>query len=578
MDNIGVRMTVTGCRALPVRAATVRPQPNQRVDRRMPGLPLLGVINTEAMTGMPAVHENSVQQSKADGIVGALYMKMVKRGELAAANADLEQLCQVLSESVGVGELEVEQRVSNIYLGKALNILCRLVGEEKCPCDTAGVVRVLKWCVKMIRARSDFTLENLSLIMFHLGGLVNFAPVSKACSELISNVLVPYYNQMIKDAPLQAAECAAMPLGLISALRAAEGDILAYKGRAAPSLAPDALFITLRALLDAYPDLLTRWESRSLAFVVKYGVQYLSRLAQMGKRCSPTDNAIPLQLDAARLLKPVIEEARQPARGVWDQRNSGYHSLTRTSEIRDLLAYGTRYYCRWLARQSPRIQARFELAEPPRGPFPDNPRDTRLFAQVAGMGMEALTMEAAPINATPVTDAAVASAAVLSDVPTPPSSALVRFNAIAQYLAGQGRKADRFDREDAIAAANALIVSIESGRATLTQAQRVQMLLNMDAVCQHLATAASGMPSSYAWQLSSMRGFLSVQLAQVVDAQGKQLMAADLPASPGISAWQRSLLAMLNSGEDESQVLSGRACIGAAAKQGIEHCRENHEV
>ena len=111
-----------------------------------------------------------------------------------------------------------------------------------------------------------------------------------------------------------------------------------------------------------------------------------------------------------------------------------------------------------------------------------------------------------------------------------------------------GENADRFDREDVIAAVNTLVASIESGRTVLTQAQRVQMLLNMDAVCRQLATA-SPQPSHYAWQLDSMRGFLSTQLAQVVGTNGKPLMAADLPDSPGLSAWQRSLLVILNSCE-----------------------------
>src|SRR5690606_10501536 len=124
-------------------------------------------------------------------------------------------------------------------------------------------------------------------------------------------------------------------------LRASEVEMRVHTGGTVPPFAPDALFTTLHALRDARPELLTRWETRSLALVAKYGMQYLSRLAALGKRCSPTDTAMSLQLNAVQLLKPVIEEARRPERGVWDQRNSAYRSLSQGKEIRDYLAYAT---------------------------------------------------------------------------------------------------------------------------------------------------------------------------------------------------------------------------------------------
>ena len=57
-------------------------------------------------------------------IVSALYQKIVKYGDLSTANADLEKLGQVMAGSIVHGDAEHEQRASNIYLGKALDILC----------------------------------------------------------------------------------------------------------------------------------------------------------------------------------------------------------------------------------------------------------------------------------------------------------------------------------------------------------------------------------------------------------------------------------------------------------------------
>lgn len=551
MDNFSAGTVPTGCRALRTRTAMPQPVFGQRIGGRVLAPAMQSIANAGSLTGMPVVpvHENSVQVTQADAIVGKLYVKIVKRDDLSTLNVDLERLCRALAGSASVGELETDQRVSNIYLGKALNLLCRVGGQGQSPCDSAVLVRAVNWCMEVLRGRTEFTLENLSVIMFHLGGLMNLAPVSEASCELIGRFLAPHLDQMLKAAPLRAAGCPILALALVSALRASEVEMRRHTGVTVPRFAPDALFTALRAVRVECPGLLASWESRSLALVAKYGAQYLSQLGAVGKRCSPTNTVVSQQLNAAHLLKAVIEEARLPERAVWDHLNSAYRSLSQGKEICDYLAYATRYYCRWLAGQPEHIRARFELAEPPRGPLTDNPRDERGFAEVARLGMDVPTREEAVINATAPPDNAIAEDVAMAAKPSsPPEPDLARFNAVAGALVRLGEAADRLDREHAIAAVNTLVASIESGRTVLTQAQRVQMLLNMDAVCRQLATT-SPEPSRYAWQLSSMRGFLSAQLAQVVGTNGKPLMAVELPGTPGFSSWQRSLLVILNSCE-----------------------------
>jgi hypothetical protein len=56
-------------------------------------------------------------------------------------------------------------------------------------------------------------------------------------------------------------------------------------------------------------------------------------------------------------------------------------------------------------------------------------------------------------------------------------------------------------------------------------------------------------PSNFPLLVVWLLVVLSTLLAQVVGTNGKPLMAADLPDTPGLSAWQRSLLVILNSCE-----------------------------
>ena len=108
-----------------------------------------------------------------------------------------------------------------------------------------------------------------------------------------------------------------------------------------------------------------------------------------------------------------------------------------------------------------------------------------------------------------------------------------------------------------------LIVSIEAGRTALNDASRVQMLLDMDAVCMRLYAADPFDAPQYRWQLSSMRSFLSSQLALLVDREGRPLMGTDVPFDSGLSSWQRSLLTELNKYDASSDLDAG-----ASAGQG----------
>ena len=133
-----------------------------------------------------------------------------------------------------------------------------------------------------------------------------------------------------------------------------------------------------------------------------------------------------------------------------------------------------------------------------------------------------------------------------------PPSALARFSQAAGDLVRLGDEGDRFDREAAIAACNALIASIAAGRTRLSAASRVQMMLDMDAVCMRLYAADPWDAPQYQWQLSSMRGFMTSQLALLVDAKGRPLLGWEVPSATGLSSWQRTLLLELTDHAEKS--------------------------
>ncbi|WP_426806021.1 hypothetical protein, partial [Stenotrophomonas sp. SrG] len=87
---------------------------------------------------------------------------------------------------------EDEQRASNIYIGKALNILCQQVRSTSGPpCDGNRLLRATQRCVETSRARQEFTLENASVMMFHLGELIHHPPLQRCCSATITDPLAP---------------------------------------------------------------------------------------------------------------------------------------------------------------------------------------------------------------------------------------------------------------------------------------------------------------------------------------------------------------------------------------------------
>lgn len=512
------------------------------------------IFNASSLAGMPNVPagEYGVRLTEADYIVSALYLKIVKNADLSTINADLDRLSRVLAGSIGFGDTEDEQRASNIYLGKALNILCQLVRRSGAlACDGNLLIRATHRCAEAIAARQDFTLENVSVIMFHLGELINHPPLQRVSSQLVTTHLAPIFEAKLHQLPVHSIEGATLAFGLVSALRASEHQLGRPQGGAVPRPAADSLLLAVPGLLETQPDLLVTWESRTLALVAKYGVQYLRRLAQLGRRRGQFAPGDALQLNAARALKPIIEEAREPARGVWDQRDGTYRGLGQDKQLKDYLAYSTHYYCKWLAQQPEWVQARFTLQEAARGPLTPSLFDGRNFSQVvrSNVDLVAPAVTAAPTAPTPA--AAPRRPLSAEIVNLEPPAALARFSQAAGDLVRLGEDADRFDREDAIAATNALIVSIESGRTTLNEPLRVQMLLDMDAVCMRLYSADPLAAPQYHWQLSSMRGFLSSQLALLVGPDGRPVMGTDVPFESGLSSWQRSLLNVLNERDSE---------------------------
>ncbi|HDS0922714.1 TPA: hypothetical protein QDZ10_001169 [Stenotrophomonas maltophilia] len=511
------------------------------------------IFNAPGYIGMPhvPVGEHSTRLTEADYIVSALYQKIVKYGDVSTANADLEALNKVMSGSIAHADAEHDQRVSNIYLGKALNLLCKLVGQRGALALNERLISTAtEACTKVVAARQQFTLENASVIMFHLGELMNHASLQQGCCQTIINHLVPIFDAMLRQHPVHAINGATLAFGLVSALRASEHQLSRRSTGALPRPAADTLLQVVPELLAVQPDLLVAWESRTLALLAKYGVQYLRQLGALGQKRGRLLHAETLQLNAARALKPVIEEARRLSRGIWDQRDTTYRGFTPVKDPRDNMAYSAHYYGRWLDQKPQWMKDRFALQEAERGPLADNPHDGRNFAAVVRQGMQPPRELQQGIQDFPALMPAPAPRPLSAEFgPYEPPAELGRFSQAAGELLRLGEQSDRFDREEAISATNALIISIEAGRTTLNDSQRVQMLLDMDSVCMRLYAADPFDAPQYAWQLQSMRGFLSSQLALVVGLDGRPVMGTDVPFDSGLSSWQRSLLRLLN-GQD----------------------------
>lgn len=489
---------------------------------------------------------HAARLTEADGIIAALYQKMVKYGDRSTVNVDLDTLGQVLAGSGTHADTNPQRRISNIYLGKALNILCKLTDQRGAlALDERLLSTVARTCVQVVAARQAFTLENASVIMFHLGELMNHAPLQQVCSQTIIDHMVPIFEALVRQHPVHAIAGATLAFGLVSALRACTHELARRGSGPLPPPAVDRLLLLVPELLAAEPDLLEVWETRTLTLLANYGVQYLRQLDLVGQRRGRLPHAERLQQNAARAIKPVIEEARRFSRGVWDQRDSTFRGFTPfrgVKELRDYLAYCALYYGKWLQHKPEWMKDRFGLQEAERGPIADNPQEGRNFAAVVRQGMSPAPEVSAACALPPPTPVPARRPLSLDIAPAKPPAELARFSQAAGDLTRLGEAADRFDRKEAIAAANALILSIEAGRTTLSGFLRVQMLLDMDCVCMRLYEADSFDAPQYAGQLQRLRGFLSSQLALVVDADGRPLLGTDVPFASGLSSWQRSLL------------------------------------
>ena len=325
--------------------------------------------------------------------------------------------------------------------------------------------------------------------MFHLGELMNHAALQQGSCQTIINHLVPIFEALLRQHPVHAINGATLAFGLVSALRASEYQLSRRSTGALPRPAADTLLQVMPELLAVQPDLLVAWESRTLALLAKYGVQYLRQLGALGQKRGRLLHAETLQLNAARALKPVIEEARRLSRGIWDQRDTTYRRLhpgqapARQHGLQRLLLRPVAEPEAAVDEGSLRIAGSRTWpigGQPARWPelrcrgAPRNPASAR-GARRPGFS-RAHTRPGAP-------------SAGGGHRPLEPPAELGRFSQAAGELLRLGEHGDRFDREEAISATNALIISIEAGRTRLNDPQRVQMLLDMDSVCMRLYAA-----------------------------------------------------------------------------------------
>jgi hypothetical protein len=456
--------------------------------------------------------------------VAALYERLVVRRDFSTVDADQQTLIDALRDCSRHGAVRGAFSLDNCSLGKVLHVLCQVWRERSTRnYDARLLVEATTLCGDLIERKRHFKLETCGVLMFHLGELITYSALQPLCERLICDHLEPRFRAEVRaqlHLPLRGPE---VLFGLVSTLRAAEGRVVAGPDGISPRTAADMLVTTVHMLLLRQPDLLTRCNSSTLGLLARHAAHYLLRLSALPAAWRTTSAAEERERAVAQLLRRCIDEVSMPGPRDIDAANG-----LAAPGLGGHLRHAVPCYLDWLAGQTRSVQTRFALRD----------------AEAAIACVEGWTK--------PLPAAAVPSVPEAAPAPVPagrrqgatPVTRLARFFQAVERLPEDGRGARRV-RDQALAAADALIVSLQLGWTQPALATQVRVLLGMDTLYRHLDAANPMGSQPYAASLSSLRGFMEAQLSGLRDASGAPLLGPSPPLQAGLHSWQRMLLSQL---------------------------------
>ncbi len=419
--------------------------------------------------------------------VAALYSRLATQRDFSTVIADQQTLIDALRHCSRYGALRAAFSLDNCSLGKVLHVLCRVWRERsELDFDPGLLVEAATLCGDLIERKAFFKLETCGVIMFHLGELITYPPLRPMCERLICDHLEPRFRAELRSQlhlPLNGPE---VVFGLISTLRAAEGRVVAAAGALSPRTAADKLVTTVHMLLLRQPGFLGRCESTTLALLARHAAHYLHRLAALPDACRASPTANERERSVAQLLRRCIDEVNVPG-----PRDADLTSGRTRGDCSGHLRHAVPCYLDWLAGQAGLVRTRFA----PRG--------------------------------------------------AEPCPRLLRFQRAVEGLAEEGG-GPCAARDQALAAADALIVSMQLGSARPPLATQVRVLLSMDTLYRHLEAANPISSQPYTPSLAVLREFMTARLSELVDASGAPLLGPSPPLQAGLHSWQRMLLSQLD--------------------------------
>lgn len=462
---------------------------------------LLHLYNTSADTAPPSFARDS-----ADGAMALLHGRIVTNHNFRNAPRDLGILVATLNNAVAWGDADPGQRLGNVSLGKALQVICELLRRQATlPLDGHSLVSAAQTCCMLVERQTQFRLENCGVIMFHLGKLIGYTAMTARCKALICDHLAPIFRAQMLRGDAHAFTGPDVVFGLVSALRASELAIDVKRNEIPARTAGDALLGAMQDVLSRNPGLLTRCHSATLGLLARQGVHYLLRLAAVRVPADAVDALKLRQFAVAQLIKRCIDEVRDPvpraadANGGPPPRGAGGH-----------LEFAPAYYNRWLNQQASHVQSLLGLSEPP----------------PAGQGVVTQPAMLPPATRFHQTLAAL----------SPPPGAQPQEAVRHQH---------QRDLDSAFDEARALIHEADARESVPGLDERARMLLDLDALYQQLALANPLGSARYDAQLTILGDYLQHAVTQLRDVQGAPLLGPPLASAGGLHSWQRLLLSGL---------------------------------
>lgn len=570
----------------PLRSSTSPTRQTPHSPRRTPGT----ASPTAHGAGLPqrvynapgspvAEPQYRLQETAADGIAGAIYVKLVKQQDLHELEKHIASLNTLMAADHALVEendtlaatalADMDQQVSNVYLGKILHIICDLkVGHHY---GSYGLSTLLEKCAKVLAARAAkgvLACKDLGIFMFHVGDLVGDAHAGDLCRDVISTHLGPQLVAWIKQAPHVNENFIAM--AFMGCVRACENSLVAGRNTLVARTTVDEL---VEAILDKVPQDRGAFSSLPdgyLALCCRYGVQHLGRLGQIKLQHEQQARLLVASTNMARLSKLWIDEARMPPRNLWRAELEAYfmdpktqfsgirHARVKLDQpLQHYVAQAVRYYNKWLIEQNPERRVDLALLEIPRQAT-DNPVDGRSFSEV----LVESAGDAGSLDLAPTVSAAE---------PKESRTVLTDFRGALKALSTS--REDAVVQAHFIVCANELIVSLETGQTILQRRDEARILQGIDDACGWLADAvgipadadvsdcrlwpgsptASSRQGAYRWALYTYTKFMGRWLNRLLGVQAPfpSLPFASERRTYGLSPEQRTQLNdLIGSGQE----------------------------